>query len=31
MTTNQITSEIIGCAINVHQILTPWLLELDKK
>jgi len=27
MTTNQITSEIIGCAINVHRVLGPGLLE----
>jgi len=27
MDSNQITSEIIGCAINVHKILGPGLLE----
>ena len=27
MYSNQITSEIIGCAINVHKILGPGLLE----
>jgi len=27
METNQLTSEIIGCAINIHRILGPGLLE----